>query len=390
MLGWELPPHNSGGLGVACYHLAESLAKKGANISFVLPYDADHDVDFMEVVPATTLGPAAMKFGSYDSRTVDEKGEFGLSMREIQRLYGEFIREYLEREEVDAVHAHDWLTLEAGVIARKEYGVPLIAHVHATEFDRAGGGLGNPLIHEIEREGLMMADEVLAVSGLTKRIIEERYGIPGDKIRVAHNGFNANDWGVHDYDPSRYKYLESLRRQGRTIVATTARLTVQKGIGYLIDGFAVARERHPEMTLVIAGDGEQRDELLRISAEKGVSEDVLFTGFIRGRELRDIYSVCDVFVMSSCSEPFGLTAFEAAHHDAALILTRQSGAGEVLHNALKYDYWDTHRLADTLYNIASSPGLQRDMRRSIGREYTKLPWDKVADLILNSYWRWAR
>lgn len=54
MLGWELPPHNSGGLGVACYHLSKALAHQGASIDFVLPYDAHHPgTEYMNIHAAT-------------------------------------------------------------------------------------------------------------------------------------------------------------------------------------------------------------------------------------------------------------------------------------------------------------------------------------------------
>ena len=56
MLGWELPPHNSGGLGVACLNLSRALVNEGADIDFVVPYTADHsDINFMKVVSALTL-----------------------------------------------------------------------------------------------------------------------------------------------------------------------------------------------------------------------------------------------------------------------------------------------------------------------------------------------
>ena len=63
MLGWELPPHNSGGLGVACYHMSKALAQHGAKIDFVLPYSADHPgTEYMTIHSATTLNPIH-KFG---------------------------------------------------------------------------------------------------------------------------------------------------------------------------------------------------------------------------------------------------------------------------------------------------------------------------------------
>ena len=59
MLGWELPPHNSGGLGVACFQMAKALAQNGAEIDFVLPYKASHpEADaFMNVLSATDAPP---------------------------------------------------------------------------------------------------------------------------------------------------------------------------------------------------------------------------------------------------------------------------------------------------------------------------------------------
>jgi glycosyltransferase involved in cell wall biosynthesis len=390
MLGWELPPHNSGGLGVACYHMAHAIAKKGGEISFVLPYDADHDYKFMNILAATHLDPLERFGGSaYDHLDLDaptfvaEHG--GFSIRDVQAKYVEFVANHLKNHDYDVVHAHDWLTLEAGMVAKSEFGIPLIAHIHATEFDRSGGDMGNPIIHEIEREGLIMADKILAVSEYTKKLIAERYQIPLNKIDVAHNGFDPDEWGEYDYDPSRLAYIEQKKQDGYTVVATISRLTIQKGLVHLLRSFALTLKYNPKMLLVIAGDGDQRDELLELSAELGVMQKVLFTGFIRGREIRDVYSSADIFVMSSRSEPFGLTAFEAAHHGSAVVLTRQSGVAEVLRNVLKYDFWDEHRLADILVNISESKGLSEEMKESIRREYTKLPWSKVADVILGSY-----
>jgi len=69
MLGWELPPHNSGGLGVACFQLCKALAKRGADIEFVVPYQAEHDIDFMRVTAATPQDVTRVySFGiAYDS-----------------------------------------------------------------------------------------------------------------------------------------------------------------------------------------------------------------------------------------------------------------------------------------------------------------------------------
>ena len=148
---------------------------------------------------------------------------------------------------------------------------------------------------------------------------------------------------------------------------------------------ARAVKMHPKMVFLFAGDGEQKETLMRMSADLGIAKNVIFTGFIRGKQLRDIYSVSDVFVMSSISEPFGLTALEAAHHGNALVITKQSGVGEVLRSIVRYDFWDEDKLAGALVNIAESPALTETLRDGIKREYGRISWDDVAKKCVQVY-----
>ena len=394
MLGWELPPHNSGGLGVACLNLSRALANDGADIDFVVPYAAKHpEIDFMNVVSAMNLDPLfKCGFGAYDSKNVNEMvlecKNFNkkLSIREIQHYYCEFIEDYLKNHTPEVVHAHDWLTFEAGVIAKKEFNLPLVAHVHATEFDRSGMHGGNPVVHVVEREGLLMADKIIAVSKATKKIIHDRYGIPWDKIDVAYNsldeGFVTSKYA---FESESYKYISAMKQQGYTIVSTVGRFTVQKGLTHMMHAAARAISKEPKLLFVFAGDGEQRNELMRLAADLHIINNVIFTGFVRGKKLRDIYEISDVFVMSSISEPFGLTALEAAHHGNVLILTKQSGVAEVLKSVMEYDFWDEEKLADEIIAVAHSKVLKHTLQNGISHEYRKISWDDIAKKCLSVY-----
>lgn len=398
MLGWELPPHNSGGLGVACYHMSKAIAQVGAKIDFVLPYSAEHPgTEYMTIHSATNLEPIH-KFGmmgAYDSKYVEEHDLDKVdvkdlqTMRGVQKRYVQFVERAVKSGKFgnfDAIHAHDWLTMEAGMKAKQLSDKPLIVHVHATEFDRAGHfGSGNPIVHEIEYQGLMMADRILAVSGITKSIIVHKYGIPADKIEVVYNAIDVASLGNYEYDRRTYRYLEALKTEGWTIVSAVTRFTVQKGLTQLLEGLAKANQKYDRIALLLAGDGEQRDELIEMAANLGISDKVFFTGFVRGKQWRDAYNVADVFVMSSVSEPFGLTALEAAHHDTALILTKQSGVAEVLNAIFRYDFWDTDKLADQLVGIATSPALKSSLKYDIKKEYAKLSWTDVAKQCMGIY-----
>ena len=116
-----------------------------------------------------------------------------------------------------------------------------------------------------------------------------------------------------------------------------------------------------------------------------ISDKVFFTGFVRGQAWRDAYSVADIFVMSSVSEPFGLTALEAAAHDTAILLSKQSGVGEVLHNVMRFDYWDVNKFADELVGIATSESLRSELATNVTQEYSRISWKDVAQRIQHIY-----
>jgi len=335
--------------------------------------------------------------GAYDSDKVEDLivpdvhipgaiSKDQISIRQIQKTYCDFVEKYLMEYKPDVVHAHDWLTFEAGILAKKNFGIPLIAHVHATEYDRAGGNGGNPLVHEIEREGLMLADKILAVSNATRNIIHDKYEIPLNKIDVVYNSLDEDFLRtVYTLDKDQYKYIEALKARGYTVISTVGRFTIQKGLSHLLHAAAKAIRKNPKLVFVLAGDGEEKNELVNLSAELGIAKNVIFTGFIRGKKLRDIYELSDIFVMSSISEPFGLTALEAAHHGDVLILTKQSGVAEILKSSFRYDFWDEDKLANEILSIAKSPALKDTLKASIKSEYRKISWDDVAEKCLKVY-----
>ncbi len=377
MLGWELPPHNAGGMGVACYHLAKALASRGMKIDFMLPAaPAPFDIDFMDVHEVKDHQFEDIKKLTYSDDVH--------SIFKVQDKYLAQVHHYARTEEPpDVIHAHDWLTLRAGMLAKQLMNRPLVAQVHATEFDRSGGGYGNPIIHEIEQHGLMMADKIIAVSHYTKQVIMEQYGIPADKIDVLHNGFSLDDLAAAD--EVSYKYLDMLHEMGYTIVSTIGRLTLQKGLTHFLEGCAKAAEKHEKLCFVLAGDGEQRDELIARAAELGIGDKTIFTGFVRGSAWRKIYDLSDIFVMSSISEPFGITALEAAAHYTPIIITKSSGAAEVLGHALTYDYWDTDRLGQCIVDVATSLGLAKQMAEDTYAELDTLSWSSLADKCISTY-----
>lgn len=396
MLGWELPPHYSGGLGVVCYQLSKYLADKGADIEFVIPFEADYSsINFMKVTSASSFKHASIAhiLGSYDSYKFNEKVELdaedtpvNLSIHDLQNIYARNVERLASVHEFDVVHAHDWLTFTAGILAKQRTGKPLIVHVHSTEFDRAGGHEGNPVVHDIEFHGLMMADQIIAVSEATKKAIVDGYKIDPDKIKVVHNRMDIDHRHVTE-TANVYVYLESMKKQGYKVVLSAGRLTIQKGLTHLLRAFEKVVAVRPKTLLLIVGSGDQYNELIELAAELGISQNVIFSGYQlgTGKSWRDGFKVADLFVMPSVSEPFGLTPLEAIAYGAPSLISKQSGISEVLTNVLKVDFWDEDKMADEILSVVSNEGLQASLHTNSYAEFLGLTWHDSAEEIMKLY-----
>ena len=388
MLGWELPPHNSGGLGIACYHLCKALSNKDIAIEFVLPYHADHGVDFMSVTAAHPQGVSAvLRSGiAYDSyKYIKEDGtEERLDIYAQQELYEHAVARLVEEREFDIVHAHDWLTFRAALRAKEVKNCPLVVHVHSVESDRAGARHGNPLVHEIEETAFLAADRIIAVSEHTKKTIIRDYGIPADKIEVVHNSIDPGS--LAPLDPSNsYRYLDAMKAQGYRVVVNVGRLTIQKGLPNFLRAAKEVVARAPKTLFLIVGSGEQYYELIDLAADLGIGANVLFTDFQRGKRWRDAYAVGDLFVMPSVSEPFGLTPLEAIGYGTPALVSKQSGISEILHNALKVDCWDVNEMANQIAAVVMNDPLRDALHQNSYREYERMSWEGASEKVAKLY-----
>lgn len=392
MLGWELPPHNSGGLGVACYQLCKAMTSRGIDIDFILPYTADHDISFMNVKAAVPDGAEkVLQLGnSYESfRYVfsDDLDSFEVGMLEHQERFAAAASKMVKAEIYDIIHAHDWLTFRAAVKAKEESGLPLVVHIHSVESDRSGKEhSGNPLVREIESMGLHAADRIISVSEHTKRAIIREYQIPEDKIVVIHNSIDHESFAEElDSADFEYQYLEMLKEQGWRVVINVGRLTIQKGLDYFLKAAAKTVQHAPKTMFVFVGSGEQRDELIMKSAEYGIASHVLFAGFQRGRRWRDAFYIADLFVMPSVSEPFGLAPLEAIGYGTPVLVSKQSGVAEVLKNALRVDFWDTDKMAEYMTAVVKNDPLRDELLNSSRRELSNLSWHNQIPHFTNLY-----
>jgi glycosyltransferase involved in cell wall biosynthesis len=365
------------------------LSKRDLDIEFVVPYQADHGIDFMTITAAQPQGVASVvRSGiAYDSyKYIKEDGsEEWLNIYDQQELYEKAVGQMIEGREFDLVHAHDWLTFRAAMRVKEARGCPIILHVHSVESDRAGGSRGNPLVHEIEELALHMADRVIAVSQHTKNCIVRDYGVPADKIEVVHNSMEAGALEPPTAD-NEYRYLAAMREHGYRVVVNVGRLTIQKGLPNLLRAAREVIYRAPKTLFLIVGSGEQYYELIELAANLGIGQNVLFTDFQRGKRLRDAFAAGDLFVMPSVSEPFGLTPLEAiGYGNTPALVSRQSGVSEVLKNCLKVDFWDVDEMANQITAVVQNDALRDTLLEGALGEYRQLSWEQASDKIVNVY-----
>ncbi|MDO8520898.1 MAG: glycosyltransferase family 4 protein [bacterium] len=392
MFGWEFPPHNSGGLGVACYGLSRSLSNANVSITFVLPKKLDGlDHDFLKIVFANVRN---VKFRSvktlihpyitadlYDEylRTAHESELYGLNLFDEVRRYGLQARIIAREEAYDVIHAHDWLSFRAGIEAKRVSGKPLIVHVHATEFDRTGGH-PNQYIYDEERRGLHAADCIVAVSQHTKNVIVDHYGIPNEKVIVVHNGIDASE-----HRRALPPVLGHIRASGKKVVLFVGRITIQKGPDYFIKTAKRVLEFDPNVLFIVSGAGDMERQIIRMAADMGLGDKVIFAGFVRGEELMRLYRAADLFVMPSVSEPFGLTALEALANGTPILVSKQSGVSEVLTHALKSDFWDIDDMADKILGVIGSKGLHDTLGELGARDVEHITWESAAGKCTEIY-----
>jgi glycosyltransferase involved in cell wall biosynthesis len=269
------------------------------------------------------------------------------------------------------------MTYEAGEYAAKHHDAPMVAHIHATELDRTDFN-PDPWIAKKERRGLLAAHWVIAVSNYTKQILVQHYGIKPERIAVIHNGHNAPK-------AQSSHILMTRRKEKAPLVLFLGRLTIQKNPHQFLNVAKTINAHRPEVEFVMAGDGPMLGELMEKACALGLGQNMIFTGKAKQKEVDTLYRQASCFVMPSLSEPFGLVALEAVSHGVPVVLSKQSGASEVIDHSFKVDFWDTEKMADCILTILREKPLALQLSSEAPRILQKLTWKNQAQLVHSLY-----
>jgi glycosyltransferase involved in cell wall biosynthesis len=417
MLGWEFPPFLTGGLGVACQGLAEALSSY-ADIELLLPHSEksfrseglsmrgmnwfgleDQPGATMEIplrpleefarirkMPVSVPSPYPLGIGIEREAVALRTPEairalysgaepYGPNIMQKVATYTEVAVRMAMETEFDLIHAHDWLTFPAAIRLKEISGKPLVLHIHSLESDRVGiEACGDwNTVYEVEKKAMEKADRIIPVSRYTQECASKYYSIPEDRFYPVHNAINPED------------SFRIENRSGEKLVLFLGRVTFQKGPEFMVETAWKLLQVYPNVLFFVAGVGDMLEKLKALVLEREIDHKFVFAGFLSQSNVKKVLAQADVYFMPSVSEPFGLSALEAAQFDVPCVISKQSGVAEVLPNALNADFWDTGKFANYIYGLLNYEGIRKDMVEKTKEDLAKLSWDESAKDVMEVY-----
>lgn len=368
--GDELSPGEGDVAGAPANRLGDSAARPGEDV-----FSSFQATDWLEL--ALRISEAVRHGHRIDEVQYEFTGAYGPGLFEEVARFAMAVCEIAKRNDVDLIHAHDWMTYPAGVAAAQLLGVPLVCHLHASEYDRTGDQPDGRVL-ALEKMGIESCDRLICVSHYTARVAMTRYGADAKRIRVVHNAVTQKE--------QRSEWHQEIPLDGKgPLVLFLGRITFQKGPDYFVEAASKVIKLRPDVRFVISGSGDMLQDIILRSARQGLMNNMFFTGFLRGADVERMYSMADLYVMPSVSEPFGITPLEAMALDVPVVVSRQSGVSEVLVNALKVDFWDTDELANQILAAISYPALRSQLVDNGRDEVRRMRWELRGELLRDHY-----
>ena len=314
----EYPPHVYGGAGVHVEYLARELAK--------------------------TMAVEVRCFGAQDSEEGNLRVEgFELDTaaftcpKPLRSVFGAVQRctdFNATKIDADLVHCHTWYSHFGGILAKMNYGIPLVITVHSLEplrpWKREQLGGGYDFTVWLEKTALEMADAVIAVSGETKRDVERLFNVRPERLHVIHNGIDLDEYRKVNSTGALERY--GIKRT-QPYVLFVGRITRQKGIIHLVRAIEFM---DPDFQIVLCAGAPDTAEIGQEMEEAVARMSTIRPGVIWIREMLDkptvieLYSHAAVFCCPSIYEPFGIINLEAMACETAVVASAVGGIKEVV------------------------------------------------------------
>jgi glycosyltransferase involved in cell wall biosynthesis len=231
------------------------------------------------------------------------------------------LRECLRKNQVDVVHCHQYTPWVYGALASLGLGQKVIFTEHGRFYPDSASPKRrfiNPLLAHI-------TDHVTAISQATKQALVDYEYLPANRIRVVYNGIR----GLKPQTAASSRLRKGLKiPDGAPVLGSIARFDPIKNHSMMLKAFRIVLDRHPEVRLLLVGDGEERSTIYRIVEELGLTERVVLPGYIPEPALW--LEAMDVFLLSSFSEGTSMTLLEAMSLGKPCVVTDVGGNPEIV------------------------------------------------------------
>ena len=334
---WEYPPQLVGGLGTYSEYMTREFIELGHDVSvFTLN---PGDLRTSEIMKGVEVHRPLITDASnvFPMFVIDDLRKWGTNIRFFNDIFiynilsaSKFINRLIKKEgyRFDVVCVHDWLSSISGIIVKNETKIPVVFHVHSTEWGRLGGH-GSEVVSHLEYATAHTTDRIVTVSYVMKEDLT-RHGWPAPKISVVWNGVDPEQ-----YDPSRYKSEDVHRirenygiQDDERMILFLGRLTWVKSVRNLIQAMPLILEEYPKTKLVILGKGEEQMDIIEISSRLGIKDKVTCRfEFVPEKERILHYAAADACVFPSVYEPFGIVSLEAMAMEKPVVVGAQGVVG---------------------------------------------------------------
>ncbi len=318
---WEYPPKLVGGLGTYAEYITREFIEMGHDVTvFTLNPGNLKTREIMKGVEVhrPLIANASNVFPMF---VTDDLKKWGANIRLFNDIFiynilsaTKFVNSLIKKEgyKFDVIAVHDWLSSIAGIIIKNETKIPVVFHVHSTEYGRSGGQ-GSEVVTHFESATSQVADRIITVSHAMKMDLT-RHGWPEEKISVVWNGVDAERYNPIKYSPEDIKRVRNKYgiADEENMLFFLGRLTWVKGVRNLIQAMPSILSEYPKTKLVILGRGEEQKDINETAGRLGIKDNVVCRfDFVPEEERILHYATADIGVFPSVYEPFGIVSLEA-------------------------------------------------------------------------------
>lgn len=314
----EYPPNVYGGAGVHVEYLTRELAK-------TIP------------IEVRCFGEQRLEKGNLSVRGFELDASAFACPKPLRPVFGA-IRRCTDFNtagiDADIVHCHTWYSHFGGILAKINYGLPLVITVHSLEplrpWKREQLGGGYDFSVWLEKTALEMADAVIAVSAQTKADLERLFKVQADRLHVIHNGIDLEEYRKSEAASALIKYGID---PAKPFLLFVGRITRQKGIVHLVRAIEFM---DPGFQIVLCAGAPDTPEIgaeMKEAVEKMKTRRpglIWIDDMVDKQTVRELYSHAAVFCCPSIYEPFGIINLEAMACETAVVATAVGGIKEVV------------------------------------------------------------